>query len=471
MRAIGRFFLAAVAGAAPGPAGLGASPGGFPRPAHLEHARQERHQLAARQATARCGLSDGSCPEGIGLWTMLEPKGPPSMCTSFLVAPDLALTNHHCIPLASRAAGADCRNLAWLHFPRTRGARADSVSCREVVAISATSEKIDQPDWALVRLARPVEREIAPLAIDGVRDMDTLIGWAFHPDWSLLTLRERLAADLRPIDCRASRRTKAFRDPGSRSEYSDSLSRRIPLCSCPAQKGNSGTPLFRRDADGTWRIHALLDRSAPVNGVRDWVRSQGLSLLDSEIGEFAYATNLSCIPFPGRPVVPGICQRDSNPATIQADNASWKREVERAISEQVAQIPSPVPLVGTVLQKGLWSGYARGAILGPSNTEGFVVPLPACSTPGTSDTLYQFPTWGVRFGFDRDLRWAFRMETERPRLGILKRCRPHPSVAGLDICSFDGRFPGIGAIPLRTDTLARCLSVRGPEGGFARPVF
>lgn len=431
-----------------------------PRPGSPDPARLERYLMAAKQATARCGPLSG-CPEGIALWTKLEPKGPPSQCTSFLVAPDLALTNHHCIPVTARANGGDCRNLAWLHFPKTGSKPADTVSCREVVAISATSDKIDQPDWALVRLARPIDRAILPVSIDGVRDLDSLVAWTFNPDWGMLALRERIAAELRPIDCRASRRTKAFKDPGSVSEYSDSLSRRIPLASCPAQKGNSGAPLLRHDPDGIWRIHALLDRSAPVNGVRDWVRSQGLELLDSGIGEFAYATNLSCVPLPGRPGIPGICQRDSNAATIQADLDNWKSEVDLAISEKIGQVATACPMTGAVLQRGAWNGFSKGAVQGAPNTEALVVPLPACSSPGASDSLFHVPVWGMRFGFDRDLRWTFRMDLDRPRLAILKHCKPlGPTNAGIDICRFDARFPEIGAIPLRTDTLARCLAGR-----------
>lgn len=431
-----------------------------PRPGTPDPARLERYLVAAKQATARCGPVSG-CPEGIALWTKLEPKGPPSQCTSFLVAPDLALTNHHCIPASTRNAGGDCRNLAWLHFPKTGSKPADTVSCREVVAISATSDKIDQPDWALVRLARPMDRAILPVSTAGVRDLDSLVAWSFNPDWALLALRERIAAELRPLDCRASRRTKAFKDPGSVSEYSDSLSRRIPLASCPAQKGNSGAPLLRRGPDGIWRIHALLDRSAPVNGVRDWVRSQGLELLDPDLGEFAYATNLSCVPLPGRQTLPEICGRDSNTATIQADYDNWKAEVDLAISEKARQVAPHRPMAGAVLQRGVWSGFSKRAVRCARNTEAVVIPLPACSSPSASDSLFHVPVWGIRFGFDKDLRWSFRMDPERPRLAVREHCEPLGSPdAGIDICRFEARFPRIGTIPLRTDTLARCVNDR-----------
>lgn len=387
----------------------------------------------------------------------MEPRDIPSQCTSFLVAPDLALTNHHCLPITSRKVGASCLGQVWLHFPRLDQVPADSVSCLEVVSLSPSSDRIDQPDWALVRLARPLTRKILPLARDGVRDQDALVSWGCNPDWSLLVLREQLSTELRPIDCRASRRTRAFHDSGSVADYSDSLSRRIPLASCQAQKGNSGAPLLRQDRDGIWRIHAMLDRSAPTNGVRDWVRQQKVQLLDSTLGEFAYATNLACVPLPGTEKIPVSCQSDSNPAAIKSLRNALKTEIDSAIAKQVESLRSPTPLRGKILQKGAWSAFAKGLSRPESNPEALIVPLPTCWSPGVSDSLFHVPVWSMRFGYDRDLRWSFRMELDRPRLSIFKRCRPLERGNPVrDVCRFDGRFPGVGALLLATDTLSKC---------------
>jgi hypothetical protein len=430
----------------------------------------QRRIQVARQAQVHCP-TPSACPEGVGLWTALEPNAVPSQCTSFLIGPDLLLTNHHCLPLPVRKPGADCRGWAWIHFPRLGDKPADSVSCGEVVSLSATSERIDQSDWALVKLARPVSRKPLPLARDGVRDQDSLVSWVCNPDWGLLVLRERISAELRPLDCRASRRTQAFRDPGSTAEFSDPLSRRIPLASCPAQKGNSGAPVLRRDPDGNWRVHALLDRSAPVNGVRDWARSQGIALLDSTLGEFAYATNLSCIPLPGWPDLPGICHGDSSHAAILRQREALKAEIDAAIAGQVVKIPSPLPLRGKILQRGAWPGFAKGIAHPETNAEALIVPLPACSSPGTTDSLFHIPVWSMRFGYDRDLRWSFRMDLDRPRVAVLRRCRSlGPPSAGRDLCRFDARFPEIGALPLSTDTLPRCADPRSASTS-SRSIF
>jgi|GEM_PF-1539446 len=416
----------------------------------------ERRILTAKQAQVRCGVSSG-CPEGIGLWTFLEPKGVPSQCTSFLVGPDQVLTNHHCIPPGAARPGGNCLGLVWIHFPSTGKAPADSVSCQEIVALSPTSNRIDQPDWALARLTRPVKREILPVSRQGLRDLDSVSAWTFNPDWGQLALRERIRTELRPIDCRVSRRTKAFHDFGSTAEYSDSLSRKVPLASCPAQKGNSGAPLLRRGEDGIWRVHALLDRSAPTNGVRDWVRSQNLELLDSTLGEFAYATNLACVPLPGSDRIPEICLADSSRAGVKAQEDAWRSEVEHAISARVESVGSSTRLQGRVLQKGAWPHFPKAVATAESRSQALVVPLPTCSSPGAADSMFHVPVWSMRFGYDRDLRWSFRMDLDRPQLAVLRRCKPLLGSRNTRaVCRFDGRFPGIGALPLGSDTLARC---------------
>ncbi len=426
---------------------------------------REKQVLAARQAKVHCAVISG-CPEGIGLWTMLEPKGIPSQCTSFLVAPDLVLTNHHCIPPGLATPGSNCRGQVWVHFPKTGRLEADSVSCQEIVALSSTSDRIDQPDWALARLARPIGREILPLARTGLKDLEPVVAWTCNPDWGQLVLREKILTELRPMDCRVSRRTQVFHDAGSNAEYSDSLARKVPLASCPAQKGNSGAPLLRLDPDGIWRVHALLDRSAPTNGVRDWVHDQNLNLLDSTIGEFAYATNLACIPLPGAGPLPEVCQRDSSPTALNAEETTWKAEVDHAIAEEIAKIASPTPLTGKILQKGAWIDFAKSLARPETRPEALVVPLPNCSSPGILDSLFHVPVWSMRFGYDRDLRWSFRIDLDRPQLAVVKHCQPlSPSKGKRDLCRFDGQFPGIGVLSLATDTLARCnetTALKGP---------
>jgi hypothetical protein len=60
----------------------------------------------------------------------------------------------------------------------------------------------------------------------------------------------------------------------------------------------------------------------------------------------------------------------------------------------------------------------------------------------------------MRFGFDKDLRWSFRMTREDSLLPVRALC--HGPLEGTRVCRFEGTFPS-GTFVLRTDTLSRCL--------------
>lgn len=393
-----------------------------------------------------------SCPEAVGLWVYSEGKARiPTQCTTFLVGQDLALTNRHCLPAASQRPDSPCSDVR-LFFPPIGKRPADSVSCKEVVALSASSDRIDEPDFAVVRLNRPLNR--APLEIDrqGLADLDTVHTWVAEPDWGSIVARNEASAEIRSVDCVVSRRTRAFRDPGSHADFTDPLSRKVPLTTCPASKGNSGAPALYRKADGRWVVRALLDRSAPDDALRQWVRAQGLPLLDTSLGEFAYATNLACVTWSGQPSLPLACRTDSSPTAISQEHRRWKLEVDSAIRCRILSCMG-THMEGRVLQEGAWPSFQQALGARSRFPDAVVVPLPNCS-PSVPDSSWTEPLWSMRFGFDRDLRWSFRMELDDSLFHVRSRC--HGPVDGPRVCRFEGTFPS-GIFALRTDTLARCL--------------
>lgn len=314
----------------------------------------------------------------------------------------------------------------------------------------SSTDRIDEPDFAVVRLDRALTR--SPLEIDrnGLADLDTVRTWVAEPDWASIVARNQASAEIRSVDCVVSRRTRAFRDPDSRADFTDPLSRKVPLTSCPATKGNSGAPVLFRMADGRWVVRALLDRSAPDDALRRWVRSQGLPLLDTALGEFAFATNLSCVSWTGQPDPPLACRTDSSPLALSRERLRWKQEVDSAIRCRVSSCMG-AHMEGRVLQDGAWPSFQQ-ALARSRLPDAIVVPLPNCS-PAIGDSSWTAPLWSMRFGFDRDLRWNFRMAVEDSTFHVRALC--HGPVDGPRICRFEGTFR-TGAFALRTDTLARC---------------
>jgi hypothetical protein len=407
--------------------------------------------LAAKEAPfpVRCGSGE-TCPEAVGMWVQPIPKGRmPDQCTGFLVERDLVLTNHHCLPKDARHAHASCAGSRF-YVPRIGAVPPDSTGCREVVALSPTSERLDEPDWALVRLERPLER--TPLVLDrsGVQDLDTLHAWVAEPDWVSIAARNLPAAEIRSVACVASRRTNVFRESESRADFTDPLSRKIPLASCPTWKGNSGSPALERRPDGTWAVRAVLDRSASTDALRHAIHHGGFPLLDTAVGDFAYATNTACIPWPATHPTPAACLQDSSPEALAAVRRREKEEVDSAIRSWIRPVAG-LHLEGRVLQAGVWPHFAK--VVGDRRPapDAFVVPLPACGHL-PADSSWNTDLLSLRFGYDRDLRWTFRMARDDSLFPIHARCK---GPEGVRICQFEGTFAA-GPAALRTDTLSRC---------------
>ena len=373
----------------------------------------------------------------------------PDQCTAFLVEPDLVLTNRHCLPASARAAGASCAG-ARLYFPATGPASTDSAACRTVVALSEGCDRIDQPDWALVRLDRKLPRRAIAIDRSGVQDLDTLKAWVAEPDWTSIATRARPAAEIRSVDCLASRRTRVFRPSEAGPDFSDPLSRKVPLASCPTWKGNSGSPGLARRPDGSWAAKVLLDRAAPTSALRDAVRAGALPLLDTALGDFAFATNLACVAWTENVKTPAACRADSSPGSLDRIRRREREEVDSAIRQRVRSADGP-RTEGRILQAGVWPPFPRVAGAKRPAIDALVVPLPGCG-PVPDDSSWTVELLSIRFGYDRNLRWTFRMDGEDRDFRVRSRCRGPESAR---ICQFEGAFPG-GPELLRTDTLPRC---------------
>lgn len=401
----------------------------------------------------RC--TNPGCPEGVGLWVYQDKVKMPLQCTAFLIGPDELLTNHHCLPPKMQSAGASCEGIR-IYFPATGKWSLDSANCSTVQGLSETDSKIDEPDWAVVKLSRPMARQPLEINREGLADRDSVRLWVVSPNWTAMAVRNQPGGEIREQDCRVSRRTQIFHDEGSNSNYLDRHSRRVPLSTCPAWKGNSGAPVLAKDSSGRWQVRALLDRSAPNSTLREFVKLQNWRLLDTNLTDFAYASNIACLPLKGA-TIPLSCKQDSNPVAIAQDRQKWKQEVDEAIQARIASTPGlKAGLAPRILQAGVWSPFPKVATPRDGRLpDALVVPLPTCGTP-TSDSTWKSPLWAVAMGFDRELRWNFRIDDEDSAISISCKCRPLK--AARTACRFEARFPK-GSFGLGTDTLPECGAI------------
>src|SRR5579885_3303104 len=70
-------------------------------------------------------------------WT--DPKPGVTVCTGFLIAPDILATNSHCLPEDLEQAGASCSQRLWIFFPSSNGFTQEQQECDTVISATGHS--------------------------------------------------------------------------------------------------------------------------------------------------------------------------------------------------------------------------------------------------------------------------------------------------------------------------------------------
>lgn len=188
----------------------------------------------------RCADREG-CPSSVAMVVLDGDE--PARCTGVLVAPDRLLTASHCLAEASRAAGAPCGD-AWALFPSVPGHAGEWVACAEVLSAATVDEStVLRPDYAIVRLARSIERATSPIAPEAPNPgaIVQMVSVTPHP---IYPRRHELRARL----CQVTDSSRAERVLGPDARAVGWLN------GCPVLPGNSGSPLL--DLEG--RVRALV---------------------------------------------------------------------------------------------------------------------------------------------------------------------------------------------------------------------
>jgi len=426
---------------------------------------RERARAQAEKAEVRCQDAQ-ECPDGVGLWATATGRSV-AQCTAFLMDSIHAVTDRHCIPPDLQTEGASCKDRAWLHLPARPLDQPEVLPCDRIEILSHTDARVGDPDYAVVRLGTPSARHPLKVERGPLADLDTVEVFRVRPMDVEAALREVPVGAVARQACLVSRRTRSFADKDQAVDVLDPSSRRVPLVDCPSEGGNSGSPVVVRKADGTVVVRALLDRTVDTRYVEDWVRRNGLRLLDGRVSPISWAGSFACLRLPGdRPgwAPPLSCQLDSSLEALADDRARWKLEVDGALDGKAAAWSRGrgIRFSGGVFRPAEWPDLVKAVGPFPELPDAFVVPVPECLEPGTivQEGIVDdgsVPVWDVVFGFDRRLRWDFRVQDRAFDLPVKLALRQDRKGARVAMeLPRDNRTP----LVLWKKILPRCAAVR-----------
>lgn len=175
---------------------------------------------------------EGNCPEGIGrvFAVNFEDADNSSMCTGFLVARDLVMTNSHCVYAGPITLKKTCDGL-YFSFSSEYGVQ-EQARCSEIIWRDPKQRgdgyfRRGQQDFALVRLDRHLPLE--PLTVD----REGLQNWSeVYP--IVIDHVDAINARVVKLKCQAHQlEAEGFAKLGN----------------CPAISGNSGSPVIDQNGN------------------------------------------------------------------------------------------------------------------------------------------------------------------------------------------------------------------------------
>jgi hypothetical protein len=241
-------------------------------------------QRSAQLTQVSC-FSEADCNPSVAMlaaaWA--EPAPGVSVCTGFLVAPDVLATNSHCLPGDLDRPGATCSGRLWIFFPAMSGLPEERLECETVISSTGNSESVPGQDIAFLRLKTRSSRPSLQLSRDGFADKSKVKLVKVNPEPGQGGGYD--VGTMQTVECETEQHSSRL------PSFDDTHSPVVALGTCEVLHGNSGGPVLDSHGRAVGIIQAFFN---PSNIDPD-------SLLGgpgSMIGRLNVATSMACVQSP-----------------------------------------------------------------------------------------------------------------------------------------------------------------------------
>ena len=337
------------------------------QPHYIDTTGSDQAKQTALSGQVSCASSDAAdCSPSVGMLVALTPPTSVSQCTAFLVTPQIAITNSHCIPADLKAAGSSCSDRIWIYFPDVNGYPQLRSGCSQVLTASTLPETTKAvPDYAVIRLDQQVNRPPLTISRDGFKDQGEYRIVKIDPQ----STTSAIGVMTRTI-CKAQH--NSIIAPNS----NDDKSANMAMGDCQILHGNSGSPLL--DTQG--QVHGVIQLTFEESTLGAALLQFTLPMLDgSSIGTLSAGTSFACLNLPaeaqGAPLAPQCAAVVSSPDAKQAETKVLLGKIGNALETELNQISGEL---NPAFQWSVAKYDNTGLLAGGSSYTQQIIPVPSC---------------------------------------------------------------------------------------------
>jgi len=281
-------------------------------------------QKIARNAQLSC--RDGDCNPSVGLMSAVIKDAAgwtAGQCTASLIAPDIIVTNGHCIPIDLAKAGSDCRGRLFLTFAAEANHKDydHQIGCSRVL-YRHKDPSFDGSDYAYVQLERASNRPALRQSREGFEHGKKYFINKVNPLRAVDTGKGKgVAGEFAREACSNMQDTAIFDQPLNKQSHSQLL------VDCKVIPGNSGSPVLAEDGSLRGVVYAFLKKEL----LHSLHSQNGSTIPDpADLADLNLVSNFACLKDASDPegrALPAACAGFSD-RLLAAKAATEAKKVE-----------------------------------------------------------------------------------------------------------------------------------------------